>query len=123
MVALFQHRLGYRYLGNWIDRDNSHIDQPLRRAWLQARGVVDTLINRALHEFTKVAGDSSKSLYDRNRAMYEMLRYGIKVPPGAGENRVAVRLIDWHPPRQRLLCGQKGHGQRLGSSEPDAGGA
>ncbi len=99
VVALFQHRLGYRYLGNWIDRDNSNIDQPLLRAWLQSRGVADTLINRALHEFTKVSGDSSKSLYDRNRAVYDMLRYGIKVQPGAGENHVTVWLIDWQNPQ------------------------
>ncbi len=99
VVALFQHRLGYRYLGNWIDRDNSNIDQPMLRSWLQSRGVADTLINRALHEFTKVAGDSSKSLYDRNRAVYEMLRYGIKVQPGAGENHVTVWLIDWQNPQ------------------------
>lgn len=99
VVALFQHRLGYRYLGNWIDRDNSNIDQPLLQSWLKARGVTETLIGRALHELTKVAGDSSKSLYDRNRALYEMLRYGIKVQPGAGENHVTVWLIDWHNPQ------------------------
>ena len=98
VLALFQHRLGYRYLGNWIDRDNSNIDQPLLAAWLKARGVADILISRALHEFTRVASDSSKSLYDRNKAVYEMLRYGIKVQPGAGENRVTVWLIDWQNP-------------------------
>lgn len=98
VVALLQHRLGYRYLGNWIDRDNSNIDRPTLEAWLQARGVADTLISRALHVFTTVAGDVSKSLYDRNRAVYELLRYGIKVQPGAGENRVTVWLIDWQNP-------------------------
>jgi type I restriction enzyme, R subunit len=100
VLALFQHRLGYRYLGHWIDRDNSNIDLPMLRTWLQGRGVADTLINRALHEFTKVAGDSSKTLYDRNKAVYEMLRYGIKVQPGAGENRVTVWLIDWQNPQE-----------------------
>lgn len=99
VVALFQQRLGYRYLGNWIDRDNSNIDQPMLRAWLQARGVADTLISRALHEFNRVATDSSKSLYDRNKAVYELLRYGVKVQPGAGENRVTVWLIDWQNPQ------------------------
>jgi type I restriction enzyme, R subunit len=28
-----------------------------------------------------------------------MLRYGIKVQPGAGENHVTVWLIDWHHPQ------------------------
>ena len=99
VLALFQQRLGYRYLGHWSDRDNSNIDQPLLRAWLEGRGVADTLINRALHEFTKASSDSSKGLYDRNKAVYDMLRYGIKVQPGAGENHVTVWLIDWHNPQ------------------------
>ena len=98
VLALFLQRLGYRYLGHWINRDNSHIDAPLLRAWLQARGVADKLISRALHEFTRVASDSSKSLYDRNRAAYELLRYGVKVQPGAGENHITVWLIDWQNP-------------------------
>ena len=43
----------------------------------------------------KAAGDTSKSLYDRNRAVYDLLRYGVKVRPEAGENtdhRLADRL-------------------------------
>ncbi len=39
VVALFQYRLGYRYPGNWIDRDSSNIDQPLLEFGLKARGV------------------------------------------------------------------------------------
>ncbi|MDD2610961.1 MAG: HsdR family type I site-specific deoxyribonuclease, partial [Giesbergeria sp.] len=98
VLALFQQRLGYRYLGHWAERNNSNIELELLRPWLQGRGVADTLIGRALHEFTKVADDSSKSLYDRNKAVYEMLRYGIKVQAGAGENHVTVWLIDWQNP-------------------------
>ena len=98
VVALFCERLGYQYLGNWIDRHNSNIEQQQLRAWLQARGVAESLITRALHELTKAAGDTSKSLYDRNKTVYEMLRYGIKVQPGAGENHVTVWLIDWQNP-------------------------
>ena len=56
------------------------------------------LISRAIDHLEKVAGDTSKSLYDRNRAVYDLLRYGVKVRPDVGENTVTVWLIDWAQP-------------------------
>ena len=98
VVALFRERLGYDYLGDKTDLDNRNIEETLLRDWLSKQGVSDTLINRALHELNKVATDTSKHLYDRNKEVYELLRYGVKVQPGAGENRVTVWLIDWQHP-------------------------
>ena len=99
IVALFQERLGYDYLGNTAELDNRNIEPKLLTAWLVKQGVSDSLITRALHELNKVATDSSKSIYDRNREVYELLRYGVKVLPGMGENRVTVWLIDWKHPQ------------------------
>jgi type I restriction enzyme R subunit len=98
VVALFRERLCYDYLGDKTDLDNRNIEETLLRRWLTRQGVSDTLINRALHELNKVATDTSKSLYDRNKDVYDLLRYGVKVQPGAGENRVTVWLIDWRHP-------------------------
>jgi type I restriction enzyme, R subunit len=98
VVALFRERLCYDYLGDKTDLDNRNIEETLLRGWLAKQGVSDTLINRALHELNKVATDTSKSLYDRNKEVYDLLRYGVKVQPGAGENRETVWLIDWQHP-------------------------
>ena len=98
VVELFRERLRYDYLGDKTDLNNHNIELTLLRAWLTKRGVSDTLVNRALHELNKVATDTSKSLYDRNKEVYDLLRYGVKVQPGAGENRVTVWLIDWQHP-------------------------
>jgi type I site-specific restriction-modification system R (restriction) subunit len=46
----------------------------------------------------KAAGDTSKSLYDRNLAVYDLLRYAVKIKPGVGENTIDVWLIDWKNP-------------------------
>jgi type I restriction enzyme R subunit len=54
----------------------------------------DILVNKAIDEFTKMANDESKSLYDRNKEVYRMLRYGIKVCEEIGENKQTVWLID-----------------------------
>ena len=35
------------------------------------------------------------SLYDANRTVYGLLRYGVKVQPAVGEQNVTVWLIDW----------------------------
>ena len=39
VIALFRDELGYRYLGNWIDRDgNSNIEGEILTAYLTNRG-------------------------------------------------------------------------------------
>lgn len=99
ILKLFVDRLGYEFLGDWTSRPgNSNIEVDLLTAWLQRQGHPDTLINRALHELRKLAGDTSKSLYDRNQSVYALLRYGVKVNPGAGENSITVFMIDWEHP-------------------------
>jgi type I restriction enzyme R subunit len=108
VVALFRDRLCYDYLGDRTDLDNRNVEEVLLRDWLIKRGVSDTLINRALHELIKAATDTSKSLYDRNKEVYNLLRYGVKVQPGAGENRVTVFLIDWkHPENNHFAIAEE----------------
>ena len=77
VVKLFREKLGYAYLGNWEEREyNRNIEPDYLRAWLKRQGHADALINKVLYELEKAVGDTSKSLYDRNRAGYELLRYG-----------------------------------------------
>jgi type I restriction enzyme, R subunit len=124
IVTLFQERLGYDYLGNQIDSDNRNIEPKLLTAWLLKQGVGDTLITRALHELTKLATDTSKSIYDRNKDVYNLLRYGVKVLPGMGENKETVWLIDWKQPQNNhFAIGEevtvKGADSKASSKRPD----
>ena len=99
VIELFRDRLNYTYLGNWKSRPgNASIEPGLLRAWLARQGIEDGLIKRALHQLDKAANDTSKNLYDRNRAVYELLRYGVKVKPEVGEQTATVFLIDWKHP-------------------------
>jgi type I restriction enzyme, R subunit len=76
VVGLFRGTLGYDYLGDWTDReDNRNVEPGMLWAFLKKKGYDDALILRALHVLHKAAGDASKSLYDRNREVYELLRY------------------------------------------------
>lgn len=99
VVTHFQQTLGYRYLGNLHDADNRNIRQADLTAWLTQRGVADALIGRALRQLDIAAAlGEGKTLYDANKAVYQLLRYGIKDKAGAGEQNQTVWLIDWKHP-------------------------
>ncbi|MBM7502938.1 type I restriction endonuclease subunit R [Agromyces aurantiacus] len=99
VVKLFQ-ELGYEYLGSWEDRaGNSNLEDVLLRQNLVARGYDDVIINRALHEFQKASAlGGGRSLYDANREVYELLRYGVKVKRGVADQFETVWFIDWTTP-------------------------
>lgn len=100
VVKLFRDHLQYDYLGNWHDRENNrNIEKGLLSTWLSKRGVSDTLINRTFRalEQASALGDG-KHLYEANKDVYTLLRYGVKVKEGAGEQYKTVWLIDWENP-------------------------
>lgn len=97
VVDLFQKELNYRYLGNWEKRDNNgNFEEAILREYLKDK-YDENLINKAIYEFAKVANDRT-NLYDVNKRIYSMLRYGIEVRPDVGQNKVTVWLIDWKNP-------------------------
>lgn len=100
VVALFRDKLGYDYLGNWASRDgNANIDVGLLTQNLTARGYDDNLINRALDQLGKAASvGTGHDLYEANHDVYGLLRYGVKVKPGVGEQTETVWLVDWKDP-------------------------
>ena len=101
IIALFaeKSKLDYEYLGNWHDRlNNGNIEEELLRTYLQRNGYSDRLIGKAIYELSKVAGVQNKNLYNINKDVYTILRYGAKVKEDVGENTQTVRLIDWENP-------------------------
>jgi type I restriction enzyme R subunit len=91
-----------RYLGNWEARaDNANVEEEILRAWLANQGHDPKIITKVLFELSKAkALGGSKTLYDANREVYGLLRYGVKVSPDAGERKVTVWLIDWKHPEK-----------------------
>lgn len=99
VIRLFERQLGYRYLGNWLERENANIEVDLLRGWLRRRGVDDALVTRALHELDQAAAlGAGKNLYDANKDVYTLLRYGVRAKAAAGEHFQTVWLIDWQTP-------------------------
>ena len=98
VVKLFRDALGYRYLGDWSDRTNSNVDEALAAAHLTRSGYAAEHISRALYLLRKEADHPTRNLYENNKAVYELLRYGVPVKTEAGQLTQTVHLIDWaHP--------------------------
>jgi len=99
VVKLFREQLGYDYLGNWQDRvGNRNIEEKHLTDFLTKQGHSQSLITKTLYELNKAAGDQTRSLYDINKDVYGLLRYGVQVKAELGENTQTVRLIDWQNP-------------------------
>lgn len=100
VVALLRDQLDYEYLGNWGYREgNSNVEIELLTQNLSARGYDDNLISRALDQLGRaVSVGAGHDLYEANKDVYGLLRYGVKVRPGVGEQTETVWLIDWKTP-------------------------
>ncbi|MGA5502129.1 type I restriction endonuclease subunit R [Streptomyces umbrinus] len=100
VIELFRDTLGYEYLGNWGYRAaNSNVDVELLTKNLRARNYSDNLINKAIGKLKSDASlGGGRELYEANREVYGLLRYGVKVKPGVGEQWQTVWLIDWKNP-------------------------
>ena len=100
VIQLFQTQLNYTYLGNWQYRENNRdIETEILSQWLSNQGINNTLINKALRELDLAATlGEIQNLYDANKAVYSLLRYGVKVKEGAGEQTQTIWLIDWENP-------------------------
>ena len=100
VIEFFRDALDYDYLGNWQDRaNNSNIDKKRLTDLLKTQGHDDNIINKTLYQLDRAAKiDGNRTLYDANREVYELLRYGVKVRPDVGEPHITVWLIDWKNP-------------------------
>jgi type I restriction enzyme R subunit len=101
VITLFRDELGYRYLGDWTDRDgNSNIEGGLLSASLTKRGYTTAQISVALHKLRTEASNHSRTLYGNNQAVYNLLRYGVPVKVEAGKVTETVHLIEWREPER-----------------------
>lgn len=100
VIALFREELGYVFLGDWSERTNSNVEESLLTANLKRRGYGTAHISRALDRLRTEAINPNRSLYDNNKAVYSLLRYGVQVQAAAGENTETIKLIDWEDAAQ-----------------------
>lgn len=96
IVKLFKEQLGYKYYGNWEEREkNSNIEESYLGSYLLRQGYSVTVFSKAIYELKQVADSFSDDLYLKNKKIYAMLRYGIPVKEDVETHYTTVHLIDW----------------------------
>ncbi len=101
VIELFRDELGYRFLGDWSDRDgNSNIEEDLLTASLTRRGYSPAQISAAIYRLRTEADNNSRNLYANNQAVYNLLRYGVPVKEEAGKVTETVHIVEWSDPAQ-----------------------
>lgn len=99
VVKFFQEGLGYEYGGNLEALENSNIDEDSLIHYLDSRGYDEEAIRKVLHAVENASSVRGvRTLYEANRAVYDLLRYGVKVKRGVGDQFETVWLIDWDNP-------------------------
>lgn len=100
IIQLFQKELDYTYLGNW-EEQLRHIpveEDLLLNHLVNVEGHSETLAKKAVDKFTKAASNIGLGLYEANKEVYKLLRYGVNVREELGEAKENIFLIDWQNP-------------------------
>lgn len=87
--------LGYTYLGNLEDQDNMPVKEDLLKRNLEKRGYTKDQISTAINELVLKTKNQVDSLYQINKDVYSLLRYGRQGVKDEKRNRQTVHYIDW----------------------------
>ena len=98
VIALFRDELHYQYLGDKSEQSNSNLEEGLLVKYLRSAGYSESQINRAIYLLKTEANNPNRSLYDNNKAVYSMLRYGVDVKVEAGAVSDTIKLVNWSNP-------------------------
>lgn len=92
---IFEGKLNYTYLGNFEDRkNNSNIEEELLLKFL-IKKYPEEIAKKAIAELKKVAHNETRSLYEVNKEVYNMLKYGTGITLYVGEKEQKVYFIDY----------------------------
>lgn len=94
---IFEGKLQYTYLGNFETRNNnSNIEEELLLSFLTTKkGYSNEVAQKAIMELKKIAHNETKSLYEVNKEVYSLLKYGKSISLYVGENQQQVYYIDY----------------------------
>ena len=96
VIKLFQTELGYTYLGDWEEEVRTQaIEEDILKEYLLGKGYSAIQAQKAIDKLVKAANNLSSGLYEANKEVYHLLRYGVTVREELGQPKETVWLIDW----------------------------
>ena len=99
VIKLFQTELGYTYLGDWEKEVRTQpIEEAILKEYLLGKGYSAIQSQKAIDKLVKTANNLSSGLYEANKEVYHLLRYGVTVLEELGQPKETVWLIDWKDP-------------------------
>ena len=93
IVTFFQKELGYEYLGNLEDSENYNIRWGDWKKFLYDSGFSVDFVDAIQTKFAQILSDFSQSPYYTNKAVYRILKYGLKLAEYSG---AASNLIPFY---------------------------
>jgi type I restriction enzyme R subunit len=102
IIKLLTQKMGYHYIGNLEDEESENIREDTLKQYLKSTGLYsETLIKKAIHKLQKEATiTASGNLFEANKAVYSLLRYGVDVIEDISTHTQTVKLINWKKPQQ-----------------------
>lgn len=95
--------LDYTYIGNLHDQLNRPVREDTLSDYLIDRGYPSSAVSKAVRELVVLTGDRTQSLYELNKQVYSLLRYGVSYHERVGEKDKRLHFIDWeHPELNRF---------------------
>ena len=105
VIQLFQNELGYTYLGDWEEEVRTQpVEEAILKQYLLEKGYSATQVQKAVDQLVKAATNLSSGLYEANKEVYRLLRYGVTVREELGQPKETVWLIDWKNPEQNQFA-------------------
>lgn len=99
VINFFKDKLHYTYFGDLHDSENSNIMQERLYAYLTEKGrYSEKIANRAIDTLIRASTNLQHGLYDANKEVYRLLKYGAKVKEEAGEAEKTVFFINFDEP-------------------------
>ena len=104
IVKLFtdESGLGYINLGNWEDNpNNNNIEELYLKKYLVNKACyTEVMASRAIYKLKAEANNADRNLYNNNKEVYKLLRYGVEVSEGPGERYQRIHFINWDEPEK-----------------------
>lgn len=105
IIQLFQNELGYNYLGNWYEevRTLPVEEEQLYYFLTTKQHYSDIQARKAIEELVKAASNLTNGLYEANKEVYKLLRYGVSIREELGQPKETIWLINWSEPEINIF--------------------